>query len=64
MRHFSIKSADSVPSVLELMEEIENGYYVRIIRNKDGWEEVKDEFLSHDLFDTCLRTGYLTAMSA
>ena len=64
MRHFTIKSADSAPSMLELMDEIENGYYVRITRTRDGWEDVKDEFLSRDLFDTCLRTGYLQVMSA
>ncbi len=64
MKQFAIKSAHSAPSILELLDEIENGFYVRIYHNKDGWEKVSEEFMSKELFDTCLRTGYLAEMSA
>lgn len=64
MKQFKIKSAQSAPSVLELIDEIENGFYVRIHRNRDGWEDVQEEFMSRELFDTCLRTGYLAELSA
>jgi hypothetical protein len=64
MKRFSIKSSRSSPSVLELVGEIENGFYVRIRRNRDGWVDVQDEFMSRDLFDACLRTGYLAELSA
>lgn len=64
MKQFAIKSAQSSPSVLELINEIENGFYVRITRSRDGWDDVQEEFMSRELFDTCLRTGYLADLSA
>lgn len=64
MRQFTIKSATTAPSVLELIDEIENGFYVRIYRSRDGWEDVQEEYMSRELFDTCLRTGYLAELSA
>jgi hypothetical protein len=64
MKQFTIKSEQSSPSVLELIDEIENGFYVRIRRDHDGCVDVKDEFMSRELFDTCLRTGYLAEFTA
>jgi hypothetical protein len=64
MKQFTIKSEQSSPSVLELIDEIENGFYVRIRRDRDGSVDVKDEFMSRELFDTCLRTGYLAEFTA
>ena len=64
MKQFAIKGYDSAPSVMELLEEIENGFIVRIIRTRDDWEDVSEEFISKDLFETCLRTGYIAEMSA
>jgi hypothetical protein len=64
MKQFSIRGSAEAPSVLELVDEIENGFYVRIHRAKDGWEDIKDEFMTRELFDTCVRTGYLAEMSA
>lgn len=42
------------------MEEINEGYIVKIIRDRDGFEDISTDFLSRDLFESCLRTGYLT----
>jgi len=64
MKQFAIKGYDTTPSVMELLEEIENGFIVRIIRTRDDWEDVSEEFISKDLFETCLRTGYIAEMSA
>jgi hypothetical protein len=64
MKQYAIKSTDTSPSVLELLNEIENGFVVRIVRTREDWEDVSEEFMSYELFDTCVRTGYLAEMSA
>jgi hypothetical protein len=64
MKQFAIKSGSVEPSMLELLDEVGAGYRVRIVMKKDDWDDVKEEFMSKELFDTCLRTGYITAVSA
>jgi hypothetical protein len=64
MKQFAIKSADASPSVMELLNEIENGFVVRIVRQRDEWEDISEEFITRELFETCVRTGYLAEMSA
>jgi hypothetical protein len=64
MKTFAIKSTDLSPSILELVTEIENGYVVRIVRRREDWEDVSEEFMTRELFDTCVRTGYLAELSA
>ena len=34
--------------------------WTRIVRDKDGYEEVITDFISKMLFDSCVRTGYIT----
>lgn len=68
MRQFAIKSEGMAegrePSLLELIDETEGGYYVRIVHRHEDWEDVREDFLSQELFDTCLRTGYIAEMTA
>jgi hypothetical protein len=64
MKTFAIKSTDLSPSILELVTEIENGYVVRIVRKREDWEDVSEEFMTRELFETCVRTGYLAELSA
>ena len=64
MKLFSIKSAGDAPSTLELVNEIENGYFVRIVRHREDWDDVSEEFMSRELFETCVRTGYIAELSA
>ncbi len=68
MRQYTIKSegidAGREPSLLELIDETEGGYYVRIVHRHEDWEDVREDFLSHELFDTCLRTGYIAELTA
>jgi hypothetical protein len=45
---------------MTLLEEVDEGYIVRIVRDKDGYEEVVTDFISKMLFDSCVRTGYIT----
>lgn len=64
MKTFAIKSTDRAPSVLELVNEIEDGFVVRIVRHRDDWDDVSEEFMTRELFETCVRTGYIYEMSA
>jgi len=64
MKQFAIKGAGTEPSVLELISETEGGFYVRIVHRHEEWEDVREEFLAKDLFDTCVRTGYIAELSA
>jgi hypothetical protein len=61
MKQFTIKSEGSTPSLLELIKETEGGYFVRIVHRHEDWDDVKEDFLPRDLFDTCIRTGYISA---
>jgi hypothetical protein len=72
MKHFTIKSEGGAggsagggsPSILELIDETEGGFFVRIVHKHEDWEDVKEDFLSRELFETCLRTGYISELSA
>ena len=39
--------------------EMDDGYVVRIIRDRDGYDEITTDFISKTLFDSCIRTGYI-----
>ncbi|MGI5173686.1 hypothetical protein H0R92_08810 [Treponema sp. OMZ 840] len=45
---------------LTIEKELDDGFVVRIVRDKDGFEEVVTDFISKILFESCIRTGYLT----
>ncbi|MBN1519662.1 MAG: hypothetical protein JW923_06195 [Spirochaetales bacterium] len=64
MKMFSIKSAVGASSLLELVDEVEDGFIVRIVRHRDDWDDVSEEFMTRELFDTCVRTGYIAELSA
>lgn len=67
MRTYAIKSEaeqGQTPSLLELIDETEGGYFVRIVHRHEDWEDVREDFLSRELFDTCIRTGYIAEMTA
>lgn len=64
MKVFTIKSANPEPSILELVNEIENGFLVRIVHKHEDWEEESEEFMTRELFETCVRTGYIAEMIA
>jgi hypothetical protein len=45
---------------MTVVKEREDGMIVRIVRDRDGYEDVTTDFISRDLFESCVRTGYLT----
>ena len=60
MESYTLKSIGKATDYLTIVRETEDGYAVRIVRDKDGYNEVTNDFISKSLFETCIRTGYLT----
>lgn len=60
MKHYSLKSLGNKNDYMTILKETEEGYVIRIVRDLDGYEEVKTDFLGKELFESCIRTGYLS----
>jgi hypothetical protein len=60
MKSYTLKSIGNASDYMTIVREMENGYVVRIVRDRDGYNEVKTDYISKELFESCIRTGYLT----
>lgn len=60
MGYYSLKSLNNGSDFMQIVREMDDGYIVRIVRDKDGYEDVTTDFISTELFDSCIRTGYIT----
>ena len=60
MKSYSLKSLVNKNDYMTILCEEENGFIIRIVRDQDGYEDVETDFLSRELFESCIRTGYLT----
>lgn len=61
---YILKSHSQTNDYMTIVKEMDEGYIVRIVRDKDGYEEIINDFISKTLFDSCLRTGYITKATA
>ncbi len=59
MKCYQVKSAPGRSAVLEIMANASGGYRVKITRCCDGVEESEESFMTKDLFELCLTTGYI-----
>lgn len=60
MAYYTLKSIGKSTDYMTILKETEDGFVVRIVRDKDGYDDITTDFISHSLFDSCIRTGYLT----
>lgn len=60
MAYYTLKTIAKTNDYMAVLRETEDGYVVRIVRDKDGYDEITTDFISRTLFEFCLRTGYLT----
>lgn len=60
MKSYTLKSTGDVSDHMTILREMDDGFVVRIVRDRDGYEDVKTDYISRELFDSCIRTGYLT----
>ncbi|MDC7220682.1 MAG: hypothetical protein PQJ59_12170 [Spirochaetales bacterium] len=58
MREFLVNGSNTKESVT-ILEELKDGYNVKITRYRDDWKTEREEFMPKQLLDSCLRTNYL-----
>lgn len=64
MGFYSLKNHTNSTDYMEIMREMEDGFIVKIVRDKDGYKDVTTDFISATLFDSCVRTGYITKIES
>ncbi len=62
MKNYYIRGLTGSSDYLSLLDETDGVYAVRIYRDQDGYEKVIDDVMSRELFESCLRTGYILEM--
>lgn len=62
MASYTVKSLGKSTDYMTIVRELDDGYIVRIVRDKDGYNDITTDYISKTLFDSCIRTGYLTKM--
>jgi hypothetical protein len=63
MEYYTMKSFNS-KDYMAIVKEKGDGIIVRIVRDKDGYEDVTTDFISRDLFESCIRTGYISKIES
>ena len=61
---YSLRTLNGSNDFITLLRETDEGFVIRIVRDKDGYNEIINEFMTKELFETCVRTGYLTKVEA
>jgi len=47
---------------IEIINEIEDGFLIRMTRLYEGFEKISEETISRHLFELCLKTGHIYEM--
>ena len=63
MKTYTLKSIGKNTDYMTILREMEDGFVVKIVRDLDGYEDVKTDYISKELSDSCIRTGYLTEIT-
>ena len=63
MKRYNIKSQPEKTEYLEILTETDEGYNIRLTSIRDGNEKIREDFISHHLFELCLKTGYLSELA-
>ena len=64
MGYYSLKGHGTTNDYMMIVREMDEGFVIRIVRDLDGYEDVTTDYMSKTLFDSCIRTGYLTEIAA
>ena len=59
MESYALKSNNNSNDFMTILKGLDDGFFVRIVRDKDGYQEVVTDFISKQLFESCIRTGYI-----
>ena len=56
---YLIQKAKGKMSYCSIVCEKENGYIIKICRDIEGYVKESEDYIEKELFDLCLRTGYI-----
>lgn len=59
MKRYHVKSVPGVTTVMEVLSRHSEEYRVRLTRRHGDWDEVEESVMTAELFQLCLRTGYI-----
>ncbi len=59
MKSYTLKSIGKNTDYMTIIREMDDGFVVKIVRDLDGYEDIKTDYISKELFESCIRTGYL-----
>lgn len=63
MKRYCIKCEPGRVEFLDVLRETDEGFFVRVIRVKDGYDKVIEEFMARNMFEMCVKTGYIHAVT-
>jgi hypothetical protein len=49
---------------MTIIEELKDSFFVRMVKDRGGREDVSVGFIDKDFFDTCIRTGHFVKLEA
>ena len=59
MKRYSIKCLPGNTEYIDILKELEDEYLVRFTRDNNGSVKTTEETITRNLFNICLKTGYL-----
>jgi hypothetical protein len=59
MKRYRIQGKPNQAAYFDILEELDNGYRVRVTRVNEGRKKTLDEFMDNYLFDLCVKTEYI-----
>lgn len=62
-RVFRVKTVNGVETYMRILRDTEDGYDILITSQSRGRERTSEEYISRELVQSCMRTGYLTEVA-
>jgi hypothetical protein len=59
MKRYYVKTSTGRLEYFDVLEENEEEYRIRLTKIRDGDEKTLENSISRELFDMCLKTGYI-----
>jgi hypothetical protein len=59
MKRYNVKCRKDQTEYIDILNEDEDGFFIRHTRLSDGSERIAEEAISKHLFDLCLKTGHI-----
>lgn len=59
MKNYSLQILGSKTDFLTIISQNEDGYNIKILRTNNGKYTESFDFISREVFESCIKTGYL-----